>query len=153
MYKKVINYVDFDGNERSDEFYFNLTEAEVTKWLLTTGDYTLDKVLLKISKERNGKAIIENFENLIRLSYGVKSLDGIRFEKSDELWNAFKSTNAYSVLFMELVTDAKKAVAFVNGIIPPDIAAKAEEIISSNPEGIPDEMKDYLETVKDVTKS
>lgn len=144
MLKKSIEFEDYDGNMRKEDHYFNLNKAEVIKWLTTSGDYTLDKVLERLSSERNGKRIMEIFENLIRLSYGRKSLDGRKFEKSEEIWNDFYQTEAYSVLFTELVTDAKKAADFVNKIIPKDLAIEAEKIIKDHPEGIPDTLKDYI---------
>lgn len=143
MLSKIISFEDYDGNQREEEHYFNLNKAEVIKWLTTNGDYTLDKVLERLSKERNGKKIMEIFENLIHLSYGKKSLDGRKFEKTEEIWNDFYQTEAYSVLFTELVTDARKAAEFVNSIIPKDLAKEVEKIIKDHPEGIPDTLKDY----------
>ena len=143
MYRKVIAFEDYNGNPLEEDFYFNLNKSEVIKWLTTTGDYTLDKVLERLAKERNGKKIMEIFEDLIHLSYGRKSLDGRKFEKNEEIWNDFYQTEAYSVLFTELVTDAQKAADFVNKIIPNDIAKEAEQIIKDNPDGIPDVFKDY----------
>lgn len=143
MLKKVITFTDYDDQVRTEEHFFNLSKAEVIKWLTTSGDYTLDKVLERLSTERNGKKIMEIFEDLIHLSYGRKSLDGRKFEKSDEIWDDFYQTEAYSVLFTELVTDASKAADFVNGIIPKDLAEEVEKIIKDHPDGIPAEMKDY----------
>lgn len=144
MYKKIIKYEDFEGVSRTEEAYFNLTDAEVSKWLLTTGDYTLDKVLERLTKKINGKEIMEHFENLIRLSYGRKSLDGRRFEKSKEIWEDFSQTNAYSIFFMELITDARKAAEFINNIIPKEMADKVEKAMKENPEAIPEELRDYV---------
>lgn len=144
MYKRIIEYVDFDDNQRKEEFCFHLTEAEVIKMLVTTGDYTLDKVLERIAKERNGKKIIEMFEMFVKTSYGEKSLDGRRFVKNDEVLANFVETEAYSKLLMEITTDAKKAVEFIKGIIPADLAKAVEKTLSENPDGIPDEVKDYL---------
>lgn len=143
MLKRSIEFEDYDGNKRKEDHYFNLNKAEVIKWLTTSGDYTLDKVLERLSTERNGKKIMEIFEDLIHLSYGKKSLDGRKFEKTEEIWNDFYQTEAYSVLFTELVTDARKAADFVNKIIPKDLADEVEKIIKEHPEGIPDTLKDY----------
>lgn len=143
MLKRTIEFTDYNDQKRTEEHYFHLNKAEVIKWLTTSGDYTLDKVLERLSNERNGKKIMEIFEDLIYRSYGKKSLDGRKFEKSDDIWNDFYQTEAYSVLFTELVTDAKKAAEFVNAIIPKDLADEVEKIIRENPDGLPAEIKDY----------
>lgn len=148
MLVKKIKYVDYDENEREEEFLFNLNKSEVVKWLTTSGDYTLDKVLERIMTERNGKKIMETFEDILHRSYGKKSLDGRKFEKSEEIWNDFYQTEAYDALFMELVTDAKKAAQFVSDILPSSLMAEVTKIIKENPEGIPDELKDYLPEIK-----
>lgn len=143
MYKKTIEFTDYNDVVRKEDHYFHLNKAEVIKWLTTSGDYTLDKVLERLSTECNAKKIMEIFEDLIHRSYGRKSLDGRKFEKTEEIWNDFYQTEAYSVLFTELVTDAKKAADFVNRIIPKDLADEVSKIIKENPDGIPDAMKDY----------
>lgn len=144
MYVRTITFVDFDGNERTEDHYFNLTKAEVIEWLTTSGDYTLDRVLDRLAKERNGKEVMKIFKDLIYRSYGVKSLDGRRFMKSTEIKDEFMETEAYSVLFTELVTDAKKAADFVNAIIPKDLSEEVAKIMKENPDGIPAEIRDYL---------
>lgn len=143
MLKRVIEYKDFAGNERKEEHYFHLNKAEVIKWLTTTGDYTLDKVVLRLSSERNGKKIIDIFDNLLEISYGKPSLDNRKFEKSEEIWKNFRDTEAYSIIFTELVTDAKKAADFIQAIIPEDLANEIIKIMEQYPDGIPDEIKDY----------
>lgn len=149
MYCKTITFEDYDGNERTEDHWFHLNKAETIKWLTTTGDYTLDKLLIRLSNERNGKKIMEIFEDLIHLSYGRKSLDGRKFEKTEEIWNDFYQTEAYSVLFTELVTDAKKAATFVNGIIPKEWSNEIEKIMKDNPDAISDSLKDYVTTDRD----
>lgn len=144
MLKKVITYTDYAGNIRTEDHYFNLTDAEITKWLLTSGEYTLDKVLERLMKERNMKKLMGIFDDLLHMSYGKKSLDGRRFEKSEEIWKEFSETEAYSQLFMELVSSGKTAADFINGIIPKEMADKIVKEISENPDGIPNELKDYM---------
>ena len=117
MLKKTITYTDFDGNNRTEDFYFNLTKAEVTEMEMST-DGGMAKLLKKIVDEQNSKKIIEHFKTLILNSYGEKSLDGKRFVKSNELRDSFVQSEAYSELFMELATNAEAASAFVNGILP-----------------------------------
>lgn len=144
MLCKTIEFDDFNGVHRKEDHYFHMSKAEVIKFLTTTGDYTLDKVVLRLTKERNGKKIMEIFEDLIHMSYGVKSDDGRRFIKNDEVWNAFHESNAYNELFLEIVTDAKKAANFMNAIIPEDLAAEVSKIMKDHPDGIPVELKDYV---------
>lgn len=144
MLSKKIKFVDYDGQQREQTYYFNLNKAETLMWMTTTGEYTLDKVLLRLSEERNGKRIMEIFEDLIHRSYGRKSLDGIRFEKSEELWLEFFQSEAYSVLFTEVVTDAKKAAKFVSGIIPQEMANEISKTLMENKDGLPAELKDYV---------
>lgn len=144
MLKKTLTYIDYNGVSRTEDYYFNLTQAEVIKWLMTSGDYTLDQVLIRLSEERNGKEIIRIFEELLHFSYGRKSLDGTMFEKNEELWKRFSQTEAYSNLFMELVTDGAKAAAFINAVIPHDLAESVAKVMAENPEGIPAELRDYI---------
>jgi len=117
MLKKTITYIDFDGNERKEDFYFNLSKAEAMEMELgVTGGMT--QMLEKIVAERDNKRLIENFKEIILKSYGEKSPDGRRFIKSPELSIAFSQTQAYSDLFMELGEKADMAAAFINGIMP-----------------------------------
>lgn len=117
MLKKTQTYTDFDGNERTEDFYFNLTEAELTE-LEYSMNGGLSQLLEKIIKEDDQKQIIEYFKKIVIMAYGVKSLDGRLFVKNDKVREEFASTNAYSDIFMELANDANKAAEFVNGIMP-----------------------------------
>lgn len=126
MLKKTIKYIDLNGIERNEDFYFNLSKPEVVKMQSSVkGGY--DVQLKSIAADLNGAYIMEFFEDLIRKSYGEKSEDGRRFIKSNELSEAFMQTPAYEVLFEELVTDSNAASAFVNAIMPSDIAGKVPQ--------------------------
>lgn len=121
MLKKNIKYVDYDGNDRAEDFYFNLNKAEVIELQLgTVGGLT--KTLEKIVQEKDTSRIIEYFKTIILKAYGEKSADGRRFIKSQELRDAFEQTEAYSELFMELASDAKMAAEFINGVLPKEAA-------------------------------
>lgn len=124
MVVKKIKYTDFNGLEREEEFMFNLTEAEITEMELTT-DGGLSDSIKKIIAAQDTPEIIKVFKMLLLKSYGEKSADGRRFVKSEELSEEFSQTNAYSQLFMELATDDKAAVAFINGIMPDSMQEKA----------------------------
>lgn len=119
MLKKTIKFTDYDGNEREQTFYFNLSKAEIAEMeLSTTPGIRLSKYLEKIASTRNEAEIIKILKEIILKAYGVKSDDGLRFIKSKELSEEFSQTEAYSELFMELSTNADAAAAFFNNIIP-----------------------------------
>lgn len=124
MIKKTVTYEDFDGNKRTEDFYFNLTKAELTEMEMSLNG-GLSQLLEKIVQENDQKLIIEYFKKIVLDSYGIKSLDGRQFQKSDEIRAAFASTAAYSDIFMELATDSDAASAFVNGIIPKSLEKAA----------------------------
>lgn len=124
MLKKTITYIDYNGVERTEDFYFNLSKAELMEMELgTTGGFA--EMIQKIVNAQDGPAIIKVFKDLILKAYGEKSADGKRFIKSDEISSAFSQTEAYSQLFMELSTDADAAANFVNGIVPGDVSKQA----------------------------
>ena len=117
MLKKSITYTDLNGVERTEDFYFNLSKPEIVK-MQSSVQGGLDVRLKGIANVLNGAAILDFFEDLIRKSYGIKSEDGRRFMKSEEISRDFMETPAYEVLFEELVTNDKAAAEFVNAVIP-----------------------------------
>lgn len=117
MLKETMTYTDYNGVERTENFYFNLTQAEIMEMEMTT-DGGLAELITKIVDAKDAPAIIKIFKDLILKAYGEKSADGKRFVKSKEISDAFAQTEAYSQLFMKLATDADAAAKFVNGIVP-----------------------------------
>lgn len=132
MLKKTITYTDYNDNERTEDFYFNLTKAEVVEMELETSG-GLAEMCKRIVMTRDHGAIVKIFKEIILKAYGEKSLDGKRFVKNEEVTTAFAQTEAYSQLFMELATDADAAANFVNGIIPKELAEEAKNV---NPEEV-----------------
>ena len=120
MLKKTVTYVDFNGVERTEDFYFNLSKAEVTEMELSV-EGGFSKMLEEIVKSKDNVRIMELFKQMVLKAYGEKSADGKRFVKSKELSEAFSQTEAYSEIFMELALDEKAAAAFVNGIMPQNL--------------------------------
>ena len=117
MLKKKITYTDYNGTERTEDFYFNLTKTEIMEMELgTNGGFV--EMIQRIVDAQDAPSIIKVFKDVILKSYGEKSPDGKRFIKSKEISDAFSQTEAYSQLFMELATDADAAAEFVNGIVP-----------------------------------
>lgn len=121
MLKKTIAYTDYEGTEREEEFYFNLTESELMVMELSE-EGGLKKMMEKIVKEKNRPKLIEIFQKMIKMSYGEKSPDGRRFIKSEALSEAFAQTPAYDKLFMELATNEDAAINFIRGIVPPEMS-------------------------------
>ena len=109
MIKKTITYTDYNGLERTEDFWFNITEAEALEMeMSTTGGYC--DMIRRVVAAQDMPTVFK--------AYGEKSPDGKRFVKSEELSTAFSQTEAYSQLYMELATDADKAAEFINGVIP-----------------------------------
>ena len=124
MFVKKMTYTDYNGEERTEDFYFNMTRAEIAEMQLSVkGGF--QALIERINNEKDLPAMIEIFKDIILRSYGKKSDDGRRFIKSKELSEEFSQTEAYSDLFMELATDSTAAAAFVNGIMPQNIEAKS----------------------------
>lgn len=124
MLKKTITYTDYNGVERTEDFYFNLSKAEIMEMELgVSGGYA--ETLKSIVNANDAPTLIKIFKDLVLRAYGEKSADGKRFVKSDAISEAFSQTEAYSILFMELATNADEAAKFVNGIVPSDLSQKA----------------------------
>ena len=129
MIKKTITYTDYNDTERTEDFYFNLTKAELTEMELTTSG-GMSKLIESIINAKEEPEIIRIFKELLLKSYGEKSPDGRRFMKSDEITAGFAHTEPYSIIFMELATDTAAATKFINGLMPklPDVNIPAPEI-------------------------
>lgn len=117
MLKKTITYPDYNGNTLTEDFYFNMSKAEVMEMEhgISGG---LGEMLTRMVAAQDIPTIMKFFKRFILKAYGEKSPDGKRFVKSDELSTAFSQTEAYSQLYMELMTNAEDAAAFVNGVLP-----------------------------------
>lgn len=129
MLKKTITYTDYNGTERTEDFYFNLTKAEILEMELST-EGGLQQMIEKIIAAQDMPALSKYFKQIILMSYGEKSPDGKRFIKNDQLREEFSQTEAFSQLYVDLATDDKIAADFINGIIPQEAAAAAAEELS-----------------------
>ena len=120
MLKKTMTYTDFDGVERTEDFYFHLSKAELFEMELSTSG-GLSTRINKIIAAKDLPTLITIFKDLVLKAYGEKSADGKRFIKNAELSEAFSQTEAYSELFLELATNEKSAEEFIKGIIPSNL--------------------------------
>ncbi len=131
MLKKTIKFVDYFGDEREEDFYFNLSKAELMRLQLGTVGGLTERIK-GILAAKNVPAMMDMFEDIILKSYGEKSDDGRRFIKSEELAKAFSETPAYEQLFMEILTEEGAAAEFIKGIIPSELAKELEAQEKSN---------------------
>lgn len=130
MFIKTINYKDFDGNERSEDFHFNLTQSEILK-LETSLNGGLTSYMSLMVQKQSQPDIMALFEKIIDAAYGIKSLDGRTFTKTPEALAEFKSTAAYDKFFMEICMDEAKASEFLLGIMPDDMNDKIKKAAES----------------------
>lgn len=131
MIRKTIKYKNFDNEEVTEDFFFNMTQAEFLEMEINA-DGTLADELRKISESNDIKEIYAAFKKIVLGAYGEKTADGKRFIKSEEISNAFSQTEAYSELLLELM-NAEKAAEFVNALVPKDVAKMAH---SSDPRAV-----------------
>lgn len=129
MIIEKVTYTDYNGNERTEECHFNLTEAELTEMELTTTG-GLGEYIKKITAAQDAPAMIALFKDLVLKAYGEPSPEGRRFIKNDRIREEFSQTPAYSQIFMKLAFDADAAAKFIKGIIPSDMAAKLPNDLS-----------------------
>lgn len=126
MLKQEITYEDFNGDETTESFYFNISKSELIEMEVEyDGGFT--DYIQRIIKAEDRRGLIREFKRLILIAYGEKSSDGKRFIKSDELRTEFSQTNAYNTLFMKLATDDGAAAKFLTGLMPKDLAEQLEQ--------------------------
>lgn len=128
MLKKTITYTDYDDVERTETFYFNISESELTEMQLST-EGGLAERLQKMVDAQDVPSVTKVFKDIILKAYGEKSADGKYFRKSEAISNAFLSTEAYNKLYMELLQDPDKLAEFINGLLPKSVrdeVAKAQ---------------------------
>ena len=117
MHKETVKYIDYNGVERTEDVYFNLSKAELMEMQLSTAG-GFDTMINKLIKAQDQPTLVKIFKDIILRSYGVPSLDGRRFVKTKELTEEFTQTEAYSDLYMKFITDSEAAAKFINGIMP-----------------------------------
>lgn len=123
MLKITKTYKDYNGLERTEDFYFNLSEAELMEMQTgVTGSFS--EMIEKIVNAKDGNTIIKWFKEILLKSYGEKSGDGRYFMKSEEIRAKFEASPVYSMLYMELATDTDKAIEFVNKVIPSNLSER-----------------------------
>lgn len=153
MLKKTITYKNYDGETVSEDFYFNLSKAEIAEMELShKGGF--GAYLQQIVESEDGGQIIAAFKKIITDAVGRRSEDGRRFIKSEEISQEFLQTEAYSQLFMDLVTDAGAASKFIRGIVPEDMAESVLSEKQLTDVSLPkEEVPAYIRENRDPTKA
>lgn len=136
MLKKTVQYTDFDGNDRTEELYFNLTQTELVEMAMELPDGIADSVgsdptkidenaaAVKLMEALGDKGVLSFIKNLLLKSYGIKSEDGRRFEKSEKISTEFSQTLAFDTILMDLMSNDVEAANFVNNVIPSKLVDK-----------------------------
>ncbi len=132
MLKREITYEDFDGNQQTDIFYFNVSKPDLIDLEVGYAE-GFGAMIQKVIEEKDHKTLIKRFKEIVLLAYGEKSEDGKRFIKSDQLREEFSQTAAYEVLFMELATDDNAAANFLKGVLPKDMIGEIDKAIATTP--------------------
>lgn len=131
MIKKTVTYKDYNGLERTESFYFHFNQAEILDMEMSTEGGFAERIQ-RIIDAKDQPSLMKIIKKFVLDAYGVKSADGKRFIKNDEVKTAFVENPAYSVIFMDLVTDDKLAAEFVNGVVPEDMKDRFAEIAAKN---------------------
>ena len=126
MLTKAITYVDYNGNKKTKNFYFNLTKTELAKMELTNRAGMLETIKAMINSD-DREEIIKLFEKIVVGSVGEKSADGEHFVKNDQIRQDFMNHPAYDVLFMELISNESTMAGFINAVVPNEIADGAQK--------------------------
>lgn len=134
MLTKEITYTDYNGTNHTDKYYFNLNKVEIIK-LNYKYKGGFDQYVQNIIKNNDERSMLELVEDLILMSYGEKAINGIDFIKNDDIKTRFQNSEAYSELFIELISNPDKLTEFVNGIIPAGLMAQLDALKKKELEG------------------
>jgi hypothetical protein len=146
MIKKTIEFLDLDGNKVRRDFWFNLNKSDLAKMELVHGG-GYEQFVKKIIEAKDTKRVVDLFDELLELAYGIRDEDGISFRKiapdGHKYWDDFKATDAYSELFYDLISNAAGSAEFVAGMLPKELAATAKTTIQAeiNRLSVPDDEK------------
>lgn len=131
MLKKVITYEDYNGVERTEECYFNMTKAELIEMHQNTGTGLDGLIMKEIIQEKNSTKLVKFLKELLVMSYGKKSDDGRLFMKNDEIRAEFMASPMYDILYSEIFTNEQAAADFIDGILPKSLKEAAEAAMAA----------------------
>lgn len=125
MIKKTLKFENLDGEMITEDFWFHLSKAELAELKIVHGD-GLEGLMKALNAARDGQAIMDIFKKIISSTVGERSSDGVSFDKEPPYVKRFMNSDAYSVLFMELLEDGKMA-EFIIGVLPKDLQEEARK--------------------------
>lgn len=131
MLKKTVTYTNFNDEVCTEDLYFNLTKAEIVElqWSKKEG---LDVMLANMVKAKDTPELLSTLKTFVLKAYGIKTEDGRRFDKNDQIREDFKNSAVYSEVFTDLIETDEKAFEFILGVIPKDIADEVRANIAMN---------------------
>lgn len=129
MIKKTVTYKDLNGKERTETFYFHYFESEIMDMEMSEEGGLAERIQ-RIIDAKDQASLLKVIKKFVIDAYGIKSDDGRRFNKSQEVKDAFVECPAYSKIYMELLTNDELAAEFVNKVVPEDMGAQLAEIVA-----------------------
>lgn len=123
MLKERIKYVDHDGKEYERDFYFHLSKADLIK-LEVGHNGGLETYLGNIINSQDNAEIMQNFETIFKIAYGIKLPDD-SFVKRPEETEKFFASEAWSEFLVKLISDADYAAKVINNLVPKEISEQA----------------------------
>ena len=129
MIKKEITFENLEGEKVTRTYWFNLNKAELAKMQVRHNDFR--SYIQAVIDSDNMERIIGVFDELLSLAYGVRGDDGVTFHKSEAAWERFKNSDAYSELFVELLSNPKQTGLFFAGLVPKEFQSGVQEAMSS----------------------
>lgn len=140
MIKKTITYTDWNGDSRTEDFYFNLSKVEIAEleYGLVPGR-SLSESIKTLINANDMATVIDVIKQILLKSYGEKSPDGKRFMKSPEISRSFEENPAFEIVYMELATNADYAADFISNLVP----GVAESLGPNPKQAVLDKMKDF----------
>lgn len=142
MLKKTIKYVDYNGVERTENLYFHVSKASVLTAsndvygeIMKAANELQDRAKLlegmevsEINEENafdpNNQVIAESIrmvarllDRLVDLSYGKRSEDGLKFVKSKEVLDEFKSSMVYDAFIEQMLANQEEMIEFINKLV------------------------------------
>lgn len=140
MFATTVNYTDFDGHERKETLYFNITEQQMRDLYQDDPDFS-EKALTNAMETRDNNEFLRIMKKLILASYGEKSEDGKVHKKNKEIRENFECSAAFEQLMDDIMykADEKYLKGFFTQIFPSKFSGQIKEQFDAAEKMIEDE--------------